>query len=110
MARNASFDKGLRRGQTAGGDRVIAQQPAPDEFPRAMGGNASAEENRLNGPVVPVEEAVRVERRQAIGKDEIRKARQILQRYKDGKKMLEDKIVRNEKWFKQRHWELIQTE
>lgn len=47
---------------------------------------------------------------QPIGKDQIRKARQILKKYKDGKQHLEDKIVRNEKWFKMRHWDMLQTE
>lgn len=46
----------------------------------------------------------------AVGVEQIRKAREILRRYKDGKKMLEEKIVRNEKWFKMRHWDLLKTE
>lgn len=47
---------------------------------------------------------------QPIGKEQIRKARQVLQKYKDGKQHLEDEIVKNEKWWKQRHWDLITTE
>lgn len=45
-----------------------------------------------------------------VGVNELRRAREILRRYKDGKKMLEEKIVRNEKWFKMRHWDLLKTE
>lgn len=47
---------------------------------------------------------------QAIGKDQIRKAFQILQKYKQGKQHLEDKIVRNEKWWRLRHWDLMERE
>lgn len=46
----------------------------------------------------------------AVGVEQLRRAREILRRYKDGKKMLEEKIVRNEKWFKMRHWDLLKTE
>ncbi len=49
------------------------------------------------------------QRVQAIGKDQIRKAFQTLQKYKQGKQHLEDKIVRNEKWWKLRHWDLMET-
>lgn len=46
-------------------------------------------------------------RADVIGVEQIRKARRILDRYKKGKQQLEDKIVRNEKWWKMRHWDLI---
>lgn len=45
-----------------------------------------------------------------IGLDQIRNAMQTLQKYKQGKQNLEDKITRNEKWWKLRHWDLIETE
>lgn len=48
--------------------------------------------------------------RTVIGVDEIRKARRILDKYKQGKQRLEDKIVRNEKWWKLRHWDLLRDE
>lgn len=35
---------------------------------------------------------------------DIREATATLQKYKQGKANLEDKIIENEKWFKQRHW------
>ncbi len=47
---------------------------------------------------------------QPITQDTIRKGMEILQKYKQGKQKLEDKIVRNEKWWKMRHWDLIQGE
>lgn len=42
-----------------------------------------------------------------IGKEEIRKAMKTLRDYKEGKHNLEEKIVNNEKWFMQRHWQII---
>lgn len=40
----------------------------------------------------------------AIGRDQIHKANQILQKYKEGKANLENRIVENEQWYKVRHW------
>ncbi len=51
---------------------------------------------------------IKVEQR--IGVEQIRKATQILQKYKNGKQDLENKIVNNEKWYKQRHWDFMREE
>lgn len=42
-----------------------------------------------------------------IGKEELHKATQILQRYKEGKANLEKRIVDNEQWYKLRHWDCM---
>lgn len=42
-----------------------------------------------------------------IGKEQVREANQILQKYKQGKASLEERIIDNEQWFKMRHWEQI---
>ena len=42
-----------------------------------------------------------------IGREEILKAQQTLQKYKEGKKNLEDKIVENARWYKLRQWECM---
>lgn len=47
---------------------------------------------------------------QPIGVEQIRKAADILQKYQNGKKNLEQKIVNNEKWFRQRHWDFMKDE
>ena len=57
----------------------------------------------MNGNIRPDQ------RMQPIGKEQIRKAFQTLQKYKEGKQHQEDKIVRNEKWWKLRHWDLMET-
>lgn len=51
---------------------------------------------------------IKVEQR--IGVEQIRKATQILQKYKSGKQNLENKIVNNEKWYRQRHWDFMVEE
>ena len=41
-----------------------------------------------------------------IGKDEIAKAYETLVKYQQGKQVLENRVVENEKWYRQRHWEV----
>lgn len=43
-----------------------------------------------------------------IGVDQVRKAAEILRKYKRGKANLEQKIVKNEEWFRQRHWRFME--
>lgn len=45
-----------------------------------------------------------------IGKEEIEAAMELLQRYKDGKANLEQRIVDNEQWWKMQHWSLIRNQ
>ena len=44
---------------------------------------------------------------QPIGKEQVEKATQTLQKYKEGKANLEKRIVDNEQWYKMRHWECM---
>lgn len=44
---------------------------------------------------------------QTIGQEQIQKAEQIRQKYKDGKANLEQRIIENEQWYKLRHWECM---
>ena len=44
---------------------------------------------------------------QVIGKKEVQEARQILQKYKEGKANLEQKIIESEQWYKLRNWECM---
>ena len=44
---------------------------------------------------------------QVIGREQVQAAQQILNKYKEGKKNLEDRIVQNEQWYKLRHWECM---
>jgi peptidyl-tRNA hydrolase len=42
-----------------------------------------------------------------IGEQQIKKAADILRKYKQGKANLETRIIDNEQWYKMRHWEQI---
>ena len=42
-----------------------------------------------------------------IGKEEIARAAELLSRYKDGKRMLESRVVEDELWWELRHWEVM---
>ena len=44
---------------------------------------------------------------QVIGREQIQKAQLTLQKYKEGKANLEQRIIENEQWFKLRHWECM---
>lgn len=67
----------------------------------------------MQGNVAPMEEKPIFDKKHntlstdKIGVDQIRKARETLKKYKEGKSKLEDKIVKNEQWYKMRHWSQI---
>ena len=44
-----------------------------------------------------------------VTEETVKKATEILNKYKDGKRNLERRIVDNEQWFKLRHWEQIRN-
>ena len=44
---------------------------------------------------------------QVIGKEQVQKARVTLQKYKEGKANLEQKIIESEQWYKLRNWECM---
>ena len=55
-------------------------------------------------PETPAEE-----RELPIGEKELARATEILKKYKAGKTNLESRVVENERWWKMRHWELIDS-
>ena len=44
---------------------------------------------------------------QVIGREQVQKANSTLQKYKEGKANLENRIVQNEQWYKIRHWDCM---
>lgn len=44
-----------------------------------------------------------------IGQEQIAKAYETLKLYQKGKSVLEERVVENEKWYRQRHWEVAGT-
>ena len=45
---------------------------------------------------------------QVIGREQVQAAQQTLQRYKEGKANLEQKVIRNVQWYKMRHWDYME--
>ena len=76
-------------------NQMPAAAPAP-MMPDAMGAAPSMP------AMVPMRPAMQV-----IGKDQVREAEQIRQRYKEGKANLEQRIIDNERWYKLRHWDCM---
>ena len=54
-----------------------------------------------------VETMVEIPMAGPIGQEEISEAIQRLQRYKEGKTNLEQRVVQDEQWYKLRHWEVM---
>ena len=48
-----------------------------------------------------------MEKKNVIGPEELRKARQTLNRYRQGKANLEWRVIENEQWYRMRHWECM---
>lgn len=95
----AAFDYGLNHEQRVG--EQIINQPVPAAF----------DEGELKPQqVVDGQDAMIDMGVMPIGKEEIRRASEILKKYKEGKKNYERTIVANEKWYKKRHWELMESE
>jgi len=46
---------------------------------------------------------------EVIGQKQVQEAYQILQKYKAGKANLEQRLIRNEQWYKLRHWEYLRS-
>ena len=60
--------------------------------------------------VAPVQQQESPVQALPIGEAQIKKARETLKKYKDGKAKLEKRIVSNEQWYKMRHWDLLKKE
>lgn len=43
----------------------------------------------------------------SIGEQQIREASELLAKYREGKKTLEQRVIDNEQWYKLRHWETL---
>lgn len=51
-----------------------------------------------------------IQRGGAIGTEQVNEARQTLNKYKEGKKNLEQKVIDAEQWYKMRSWECMRKE
>ena len=82
--------------------RPTAQEEAQKVIP-FQGGSASPMGNMPQGGALDGFKALA----QVIGKEQVQKARLTLQKYKEGKANLEQKIIESEQWYKLRNWECM---
>ena len=73
----------------------LDRKRAPEEPEKPMDGDMTA-------MVLTQPEGAKI-----IGEDEVRKAQDILRKYKSGKANLEARVVEDELWWELRHWEAI---
>ena len=82
--------------------RQSAPRPTPQsEVQKMLSQPQQAPQGAMNGFKVLA---------QVIGREQILAAQQTLQKYKEGKANLEQRIVENEQWYKLRHWECMRKE
>ena len=100
VADAVSFAKGYAGGDNKA-DSPYPYQPTPDQMTQYVDSSS----------VSPLNEAGVADRPlNKITEETLRKGDEILQKYKSGKRALEDKIVKNERWWKMRHWEMLSSE
>lgn len=104
-----AFDKGLRGGDN-NPDSPFQYQPSPEGMAQLLDNSRdSSPTNAVSD--VPLNEAGSPGLSPSkITQETLRRGDEILRKYKSGKKTLEDKIVKNERWWKMRHWEMLSNE
>ena len=95
-------------------DQMMRRQSAPRPTPQSEAQKlyAMQQERMMSGQGVDATGAMDGFKAlvQVIGKEQIQKANFTLQKYKEGKANLEQRIVDNEQWYKLRHWECMRKE
>ena len=111
-----AFDKGLRGGDNDP-NSAFQHQPSPEGMAQLLNNSRQESPNLSDVPITPgggltnyANETLNssMSRPQSkITEQTLRKGDEILRKYKSGKATLEDKIVKNERWWKMRHWEML---
>lgn len=63
-----------------------------------------------SGSLIPGNVGFTIQKGGTIGTEQVNKARQILNDYKEGKKNLEQKVIDAEQWYKLRNWECMRKD
>lgn len=63
-----------------------------------------------SGSLIPGNIGFTIQKGGTIGTEQVNKARQILNDYKEGKKNLEQKVIDAEQWYKLRNWECMRKD
>lgn len=79
----------------------------PAAMQKLMGGQAAEPHEGAAGALVPT--AARIGGDLPIGKNEIDKALDTLQKYQSGKAAFEARLLEEEKWWRLRHWDVVRN-
>ena len=79
----------------------------PAAMQKLMGGQAAEPHEGAAGALVP--SAARIGGDLPIGKNEIDKALDTLQKYQSGKAAFEARLLEEEKWWRLRHWDVVRN-
>lgn len=74
---------------------------------RALGSSLPDENEKINNEMIPDAQGTTPYQRTVIGVEQIHQAQTVLQKYRQGKANLENRIIEDEKWWELRHWEVI---
>lgn len=80
-------------------------QPAANAAPMGLPGIPDTVQGEIPGEVTLA--MLQGRPQHVIGKNEIREAASILEKYKEGKANLETRIIEDEQWYKLRHWDVL---
>ena len=98
--RAPNLDDQMMRRQSA--PRPTAESEAESLYQKRQGMMINGQGRSANGALNGTKALT-----QPIGRVQVQEAYKTLQKYKEGKANLEQKIVQNEQWYKQRHWEVM---
>jgi len=100
-----AFDKGLH-GADNDPDSAFQHQPSPEGMAQLLD-NTRQDSPTLSDVPLNIEGGTVSRPQTRITEETLRRGDEILRKYKAGKRMIEDKIVKNERWWKMRHWEML---
>ena len=55
----------------------------------------------------PLGEGFGVQNMRVITEEDVKRAEEIVKRYREGRTALENRVIENQKWFRERHWEIV---
>ena len=112
MAKKKKDTEPFKEAETKGRPRKTGDKLAPEWEQEKLKSSiledaVSLDEEDKMDPVAATTEDNSIGRFGPIGKEEIDEAYRTFTDYKAGKQQLENRIIENERWYKRRHWEMI---
>ena len=112
MAKKKKDTEPFKEAETKGRPRKTGDKLSPEWEQEKLKSSiledaVNLDEEEKEEPVAATTEDNSIGRFGPIGKEEIDEAYRVFTDYKAGKQQLENRIVENERWYKRRHWEMI---